>query len=147
MRFYVHAPTDGVAPPLGAAMTPPLTRPATTQSRGRVYGQPGTQAIPMADATALHPSINDLANAGVFDRRSTPNVIYPSLYWEAGNNYGDHEHAPVSRRSDNQMPIPALRAPNVIVFKAYRARKGGQRQVTQPQVVQQFKGLRGTPSG
>lgn len=143
MRFFVHAPTDGV-PYMGSVMTPSMTRPATTQSRGRVYGQPGTQAVPMGDAVALHPSINDLANAGIFDRRATPNVIYPSLYWENGNAYGDHEHAPVSRRSDNQIPVPALRAPNVIVYKAYTARKGGQRQVKQPQVVQRFPGMRGS---
>lgn len=145
MRFFVHAPTDGV-PFLGSVMTPSLTRPATTQSRGRVYGQPGTQLIPVPNSN-LERGLNTRANGGVFDTSVCPQVIAPSLYWEAGNAYGDHEHAPVSRRSDNQIPVPALRAPNVIVYKAYTARKGGQRQVTQPQVVQRFPGLRGTPSG
>jgi hypothetical protein len=145
MRFFVHAPTDGV-PYVGSVMTPPLTRPATSQSRGRVYGQPGTQAIYVPNSD-LHRGLNTLANNGVFNTSVSPQVIFPSLYYEAGNEYGNHEHAPVSRCSDNQMPVPALRAPNVIVFKAYTSRKGGQRQVTQPQVVQRFPGLRGTASG
>lgn len=147
MRFFVHAPTDGV-PYLGSVMTPPLTRTSVGAfSRGRVYGQPGTQPIYAPDATAIHSSVADLANAGILDKRVAPKVIFPALYHEDGNDYGNHEHAPVSRISDNQMPVPAMRAPNVIVYKAYTARKGGQRQVTQPQVVQRFPGLRGTSSG
>jgi hypothetical protein len=147
MRFFVHAPTDGV-PPLGAVLTPNLTRTSVGYgSRGRVYGQPGTQAVRIYSREGLSFGKNDLANVGTFFSKCAPDVIYPPLYWEAGNAYGDHEHAPVSRISDNQMPAPAIRAPNVLVFKPYKARKGGQRQVYQPQVVQSWRGMKGTANG
>jgi hypothetical protein len=147
VRYAVHAPAD-TGHYIGAALTPTMTRPAVGwSSRGRVTGYPGTLAISAPRPEALHSGVNDLANSGISRSVDVPSVIFPPIYYENGNAYGDHEHAPVSRISDNQMPIPALRPANVIVFDAYQARQGGQRQVYQPQVMQQWKGLKGTPNG
>ena len=146
MRFLVHAPTKGV-PFLGTVMTPSMTRTyAGWSSRGPIYGQPGTKAIPIKDPGAMHRGVNDLANVGTFSTDCSPNVIYPPLYWEAALPL-EKEHAPVSRVSDNQMPVPATAAPNILRFRPYLARKGGQRQVYQPQVVQTWRGMKGTPNG
>lgn len=141
MKFLVHAPPNGTAH-IGAALTPTMTRPAGSyQSRGRVVGQPGTQAIPMPNPAAVRQGISELASAGVFSTHHAPPIIFPRLYWEA-EPPDNKERAPVARISDNQMPVPAKRAPNVIVASPYRTRLGGQRQVVQPQVVQLFPGMR-----
>lgn len=146
MRFYVHAPTRGV-PPLGSVLTPSMTRTyAGWSSRGRVYGQPGTLGIYVPDPAGMRENLNSYANIGTSSTQNAPNVIFPPLYWEADKPL-DKEHAPVSRISDDQMPVPAERPPNVIKAAPYRARKGGQRQVFQPQVVQQWRGMKGTPYG
>jgi hypothetical protein len=146
MRFTVHAPTDGV-PPLGSVMTPSLTRTyAGWSSRGRIVGRPGTVKIPMGDPAAVRENVVALASGGTIMTWYAPNYILPSQYWEAEPG-PLKEHAPVSRLSDNQMPIPARRAPNVIVHSPYVARKGGQRQVYQPQVVQSWRGMKGTSNG
>lgn len=143
MRYLVHAPTNGV-PPLGSVLTPRMTRTyAGWSSRGPIVGYPGTKAIPVPDPAAVREDVNSLAAVGQFSSQCAPNVIYPALYRIAGVQ----EHAPVSRVSDNQMPVPATAAPNIIVADPYRTRKGGQRQVYQPQVVQRWRGMKGTKSG
>lgn len=143
MKFLVHTPIRGV-PPLGSVMTPHMTRtPIGWCSRGQVYGQPGTQGIPVEDPAAVREDVNSLAAVGTFSSACAPNVIYPRLYYIIGAQ----ERAPVSRISDDQMPVPAGRAGNIIVSDPYKARHGGQRQVYQPQVVQTWRGMRGTPNG
>jgi hypothetical protein len=144
VRYLVHAPTKGV-PYLGSVLTPRMTRTyAGWSSRGEIYGQPGTQAIGINGPEGMHSGINDLATTGTSRSIDAPNVIYPPLYWEASKV---KEHAPVARISDNQMPVPAKRAPNVLVSSPYLARQGGQRQVYQPQVVQSWRGMKGTANG
>lgn len=144
-RYYVHAPVKGV-PPLGSVMTPTMTRTyAGWSSRGQIYGQPGTQAVPVSGPAAVRQDVNSLAAMGVSQSSSAPNVIYPPIYFEASPPQ-DKEKFPCSVFSDDQMPVPALRPQNVLRFNPYRSRKGGQRQVTQPQVVQTWRGMRGTPS-
>jgi len=146
MKFFVYAPVKGV-PPLGAVMTPPMTRTyAGWSSRGQIYGQPGTQEIPIPDSGALHRGVNDLANVGTFYSTVSPNSIYPPLYWEAAPPE-QKEKFPGSVFSDDQMPVPAIRPGNIIPAKPYVSRKGGQRQVYQPQVVQYWRGMKGTPNG
>lgn len=143
-RYFVHAPTKGV-PPLGSVMTPRMNRTyAGWSSRGPVYGQPGTQAIRIEGVTD-HPAPY-LASVGTSHSRMAPSLIFPALYWEASPAY-DKERFPGSVFSDNQMPVPAVRAPNVLVASPYRARHGGQRQVFQPQVVQTWRGMKGTSNG
>lgn len=142
-RFTVHAPQQGV-PPLGSVMTPHMNRTyAGWSSRGRIYGRPGTQAIPVADPAAVREDLNSLASGGQFSTACAPNVIFPPLYWEADYPQ-DKEKFPGSVFSDDQMPIPAQRPANYIVSDAYKSRLGGQRQVAQPQVVQRWLPMKGT---
>jgi hypothetical protein len=145
MRFYTHAPVAGTAPPVGAALTPGLTRTyAGWSSRGRIFGQPGTMGIPVPDPAGLpDESLAAMATVGVFSTHQAPNVFYPSLYFENDAPL-DKEKCPVSLTSDNQMPVPAGRPPNTLVFSPYLPRHGGQRQVVQPQVVQRWLPGRGT---
>lgn len=136
-RYIVHAPVKG-APPLGSVMTPHLTRTyAGWSSRGRIHGAPGTQGIPAPDPSAVREDVNSYAAVGQFSTANAPNVIYPPLYWEAEPPL-EKEKFPASVFSDNQMPVPALRPGYKIPAQPYMARKGGQAQVVQPQVVQRF---------
>jgi len=145
-RYFVHAPTNGV-PPLGAVMTPHMTRTyAGWSSRGKVFGSPGIIGIPVSDPAAIREDVNSLASGGQFSTACAPDVIYPCLYWEA-DAPADKERAPMARISDDQMPVPALRPRNVINANPFVARKGGQRQVTQPQVVQRWFGMNGGTGG
>ncbi len=141
MKFYAHMPRMGTAPPMGAALTPPMHKSVWAwSSRGKVYGQPGTRGIPIGDPAAVREDVNSLATVGVFFSGAAPNLIFPPLYWEADDPL-HKEHAPVSRVSDDQMPVPAGRAKGYLPGAPYRARKGGQRQVVQPQVVQSWRGM------
>lgn len=148
MRYLVMGPADNGTLHLGSALTPTLTRQATGfQSKGRVFGRPGTERITAPPPAAVSQHYDNMANSGTSRSSDAPDWILPRLYYETGNAYGDHEHAPVARLSDNQMPIPATRPANVLVFNSYTPRKGGQRQVVQPQVIQQWRGLKGTING
>jgi hypothetical protein len=142
MRYLVHAPSDGRY--LGSAIAPGLTRPAGAwSSRGPIAGAPGTVGIP-APAPYVEQNNAGMASMGTSRSQDAPNIIFPALYFE---NSHPHEHAPVSRTSDNQMPVPAVRPANVIIAAPLKARKGGQRQVYQPQVIQKFPGLYGRTNG
>lgn len=147
MRFTTYAPTRGVRH-IGSALTPVMNRTyAGWSSRGRIFGQPGTMGINAPDpaATPGHER-TAMASGGVFSTKDAPNLIFPALYYE--NDAPLHkEHAPVSRISDDQMPVPAQRGRNVYTADAYKPRLGGQRQVYQPQVQQRWLGLKGTPYG
>jgi len=142
VRFLVHAPLNGTAPPVGAALTPTLVRSSTGwRLLRRIYGQPGTQGIPVDDPAAIRENVNSYANIGQFSSQNAPNVIFPPLYWDNSFHYQGLERAPVARISDDQLPVPARRAKGYILAKPYQARQGGQRQVRQPQVVQRWKGM------
>lgn len=141
MRYTVNAPTHTgeITRDIGAALTPNLTRPASAwSSRGPISGSPGTRAIHAPRPVAVPQERTGMATMGTSRSSDAPDVIFPSMYYLVGP---DQERAPVSRISDNQMPVPALRPANVIVAKPYLTRKGGQRQVTQPQVVQRWLGM------
>lgn len=143
MRYVVHVPPRGAAPPLGAAVTPRMTRTyAGWSSRGPIYGAPGTRAILAPMPAAIPQSTVGLAATGRSRSSDAPNMIFPALYWEASLPL-EKEKFPASVFSDNQIPVPASRPANVIIADPYRARHGGQRQVVQPQVVQTFPAWRG----
>lgn len=91
---------------------------------------------------SLHFSVNDLANVGTSHSSCSPDVILPPIYFE-NDPPALKEHAPVSRISDNQMPVPSMRAANVLKSSPYRARLGGQGQVVQPQVIPTWRPWRG----
>lgn len=146
MRFLAHGPMGTeIAPGIGTALVPPITRTyAGWSSRGQVVGQPGTQRIPMPNPAAVENSGSALASTGFHRSVDSPPYFLPCLYWEADT---DKEKFPGSVFSDNQMPVPANRAPNVIKASPYLTRLGGQRQVYQPQVVQRWRGMKGTLNG
>jgi hypothetical protein len=145
VRYHVLAPTGPGTDTrrMGSALTPGLTRPASGwSSRGPVAGSPGTMRIPAQAPAAVPAGTTALAAMGrMGGSKRAPQFILPALYWASG---WWQERAPVSRMSDNQMPVPALRLTGVIPSSPYVSRKGGQRQVLQPQVVQQWLGMRGT---
>lgn len=144
MKYLVHAPTN-TGQHLGSVLTPIPARPAVSwYSRGKVYGQPGTQGINVSGPSGVPQDTTARANMGVSRSSDAPDLIYPSLYWE---NDSPKECAPVSVVSDNQMPVPAGRPANIIVMNPLQARIGGQRQVFQPQVVQTWRGMKGTANG
>lgn len=146
-RYFVHAPVAGKAPPMGAALTPPMTRTyAGWSSRGKVHGAPGTQGIPAPGPAATPVNPVAQASVGTFYSDCAPNVIFPALYWENDAPSGK-EKFPASVFSDNQMPVPAVAPRNYYTINAYKARRGGQRQVVQPQVVQRWLGMKGTTGG
>lgn len=143
MRYVVHVPPAGAAPPLGAAITPRMNRTAQSwSSRGPVYGAPGTRAVSAPAPAATSQGTIGLAATGVHRSSDAPNYIFPSLYWEASLPQ-DKEKFPGSIFSDDQMPVPAGKPRNVVIADPYRARHGGQRQVVQPQVVQTFPAWKG----
>lgn len=147
MRYQVHVPnnTGETSYHLGAAFTPNITRTAASwSSRGPVAGFPGTLGIVAPTPPGVPNDVTAMANMGTHRSSNAPNRWYPSLYWAAGYR---QERAPVSRVSDNQMPVPAGRPVNVVASDPFRARIGGQRQVIQPQVVQRWLGMRGTTGG
>lgn len=144
-RYIVHAPTKGV-PHLGSVLTPHMNRTyAGWSSRGRIHGAPGTQMIPAPDPAAVREDMNSLAAVGTFMSAYAPNAIYPTIYFE-NDAPADKEKFPASVFSDNQMPVPALRPGHKVPAQPYRARKGGQSQVVQPQVVQRFPKWQGMGS-
>lgn len=129
---------------IGAALTPPYAPPAQAwSSRGQIVGYPGTCRV-AAPSPHVEQSRTAQASMGVSRSSNAPDAIYPSLYWNANN---PQEHVRVSRVSDNQMPVPAVRPATVIIASPLKTRKGGQRQVIQPQVIQKFPGLRGGNGG
>lgn len=143
MRYVVHVPPRGVAPPLGAAITPRMTRTyAGWSSRGPIFGAPGTRAISAPDPAAIRHDVTSLAAVGQFSTPCAPDVIFPAIYYEASPPL-EKEKFPASVFSDNQMPVPAQRPGNTVIAQPYVSRKGGQRQVVQPQVVQRFPAWRG----
>lgn len=130
---------------LGSAVTPHMAVPAGIY-RGPVpvEGHPGTLAISAPSPTGIPQDVTAMATAGVSRSVNAPNRWFPALYRVVFRGYN---RAPVARVSDNQMPVPALSPANVIKSSPYVTRKGGQRQVFQPQVVQQWLGMKGTPNG
>lgn len=94
-----------------AAVTPNLTRMAgsgAVQYKDRVNGQPGTQAIPV---NPVIPASSGAAHAmmGLSRSSDAPNVFYPNLYWAAPERaFWPGAGMPVSVRSDNLMPVPAV---------------------------------------
>ena len=88
-------------------------------------------------------SLAAMASVGVFSSAKAPNVIFPTIYFE-NDAPQDKLVKSVSRFSDNQMPVPAGRPANTLVFSPYLPRKGGQRQVGQPQAIQTWRPGRGT---
>jgi len=101
-RLTAQGPTDLT----GAALLPvPAKDAGAWSSRGVVAGSPGTTAIPApAPAPGHDRSTVALANAGNIGLPSSDfDHWLPSVYYVAA----PQDPLPVSRESDNQMPVPA----------------------------------------
>ena len=129
---------SGVPPTMNAAAllpTMPVTPRATTYRQVRIYGQPGTAAIPAPKPAALVP-----VSQRAFTQPSfcAPDVIYPSVYVA----FVDNMHAPVGMLRDNQMPVPAkgnFGRVGRLAPQAFKRRGvGGQKQIDWPAVVSRF---------
>ena len=116
-----------------AALMPHFNRHAGSgaqEYKGRVVGQPGTQAIPV-DPTIPSPDPGDIALMGLSRSSDAPNVFYPNLYYTDGPiRERPGAGMPVSVYSDNLMPVPAV-DPRGIPSTQYMqiADRRGQRQI------------------
>ena len=94
-----------------SAVTPTMTRLAgggAQQYKDGLTGQPGTQGIPVQPVIPS-PDIGDLAQAGVSRSANAPDTIYPNQYYaRPQRGYWPGAGMPVSVRSDNMLPVPAV---------------------------------------
>lgn len=149
--WRLSALSSGTSAKSAPALLPvPSVDAGAKNSREQVFGYPGTRPIPapapMPGSDRTNVSMALEGNIGL--PSSTFSVFYPSLYW-----VNSHERAPVSRLSDNQMPVPALLpsgqlppqagglasgrgTPEGVVFGGARFR--GQNQVRQPRVTPSY---------
>lgn len=93
------------------AVTPGMTRMAgggAQQYKDGVVGQPGTMAVPVQPVIPS-PDVGDLAQAGTSRSGNTQDLIYPNLYYARPQaQYWPGAGMPVSVRSDNMLPVPAV---------------------------------------
>ena len=118
-----------------AAAMPGLTRPpgSGTQYKDGVTGRPGTQGIPVHPVVPS-PDFGDIALMGFSRSSDAPDMFYPNQYWarpEAA--YWPGAGMPVSYRSDNLMPVPAVDPRGIPARLAVPVVQRGQKQVRQPQ--------------
>lgn len=153
-RYTVATPASGSVAGLylGSAILPSFTRSASSyQSRGKVYGSPGTGAV-QSPRPFQAPSKNPVAMAqgGRFYSDNAPDHFYPSMYYE-NDAPQDKEHAPVQflgvNCSMNVMPVPAVRPANGLYADPFRAHVGGATQISQPQVVPVWLGRNSNAGG
>lgn len=117
-----------------AALVPHFNRHAGSgaqEYKGRVVGQPGTQAIPVDPLLIVSPGPNDIALMGVSRSGDAPDAFYPNLYYTRGEiRERPGAGMPVSVYSDNLMPVPAV-DPRGIPSTQYMqiADRRGQRQI------------------
>lgn len=124
---------------LRAALLPvPAAGAFSYQSRGPVYGSPGTTRIP---APAPLPWTDSSAVA----QAQTGNIGEPSMkfsWWTPGVYFqrpqGQPFGPPVSVLSDNQMPVPAVDPRGVPGIVMPGPVMLGQNQVTQPRVAVKY---------
>lgn len=95
-----------------AAAVPHLNRMAGSgaqQYKDGLTGQPGTQAIPV-DTSWIPPSGRaGQAQMGLSRSTDAPQAFYPNLYFAAPQrDYWPGAGMPISVRSDNLMPVPAV---------------------------------------
>lgn len=149
-RYTVAIPASGQVAGLylGSAILPSFTRTAASyQSRGKVYGCPGTARV-RAPRPFNAPSKNPVAMAsgGRFYSDNAPEYWMPSIYFENDSPL-NKEHAPVQfdgvNRSMNVAPAPAMRPQLGIYADPFRAHVGGSQQISQPQVVPVWLGRNG----
>lgn len=130
-----------------AAVTPNLTRLAGSgaqQYKDGVTGQPGTQAIPVGSVYAPSPDWGDIAQMGLSRTNDAPNVFYPNLYFaRPQGQFWPGAGMPVSRLSDNLMPVPATDPRGIPAVLAVPLSQRGNQQIRQPATLVQWPNVRG----
>lgn len=125
----------------GALLPIPTTTPrASSGGLVRVHGQPGTQGIPAPKPAAIPETA-----AGWRGNQSSyaaPDVLFPSIYYTTPENM----HPPVSLARDTPMPVPAISYRHLASVTQRMRRVGGQTQIMQPAVIQQWPQWRGAGS-
>ena len=124
-----------------SAVTPNLTRMAASGAqayKGEVTGQPGTQAIPV-NPVVPSPDAGDKAQMGLSRSSDAPNYFYPNLYYARPEpGFWPGAGMPVSRLSDNLMPVPAADPRGVPAMTQNPLIIRGQRQVQQTVALPQW---------
>lgn len=122
-----------------AALMPGLTRTAGggwEAYKDQTVGQPGTQAIPVT-GPGIEQSRAGQAASGPSRTSDAPGEFRPNLYWARPQpSFRPGGGMPISRHSDNLMPVPA-RDPRGIPARLARpiVRRGNQQIKAQPSVV------------
>lgn len=133
-RFLVNfAGPPQVAP----ALLPALPNSPTSLFWGgaNVTGYPGTRAIP-----SPKPGVHSVSpNPATQPSWVSPDVIYPSLYWNTPDV--QWRHIPV--RPQEMMPVPARNLFNMAGVAMRSRRTGGRYQVAQPGVTPVWPDLLG----
>lgn len=133
-----------------AAAMPNLTRVAAggaVQYKDGVTGWPGTVGVPsLGNKTAPSPDWGDIAQMGVSRSVDAPDYNYPNLYYaRPERDFWPGAGMPVSRESDNLMPIPATDPRSVPAPLAVPLAMRGNQQIAQPASLIQWPAWRGTP--
>ena len=119
-----------------AAVMPALVRMAASgaqQYKDGLTGQPGTQAVPVHPVIPS-PDTGDKAMSGISRSGDAPDHFFPNLYYaRPQRGYWPGAGMPVSVRSDNLMPVPAVDPRGIPARLAVPVVQRGQKQVRQPQ--------------
>jgi hypothetical protein len=110
-----------------SAVTPHLNRMAASgaqQYKDGVNGQPGTQAIPVKPEWIQCPA--GQAQMGLSRTGDTQNAFFPNLYYaRPEREFWPGAGQPVSVKSDNLMPLPAVDPRGVPSVLYQPQRRGG----------------------
>jgi len=116
-----------------SAVTPNLTRLAGSgaeQYKDGVVGEPGTRAIAVEPPKVPSPDWGDIAQMGLSRSGDTVNSFRPNLYYAKPQRaFWPGAGMPVSRVSDNLMPVPAADPRGIPARMAMPIVQRGQRQV------------------
>lgn len=142
-RFAALGASGRAGLKLRAGLLPiPAAGAQSFQSRGPVYGSPGTTRIPApAPLPWTDSSLAAYANAGNIGEPSMKFAWWtPGLYWVRIPENGSR--SPVSVFSDNQMPVPAVDPrgrPGVVMPGPIML---GQTQVANPRVAPKYHDIK-----
>lgn len=124
-----------------SAVTPGLTRMAASGAqayKAEVTGQPGTMAIPVRPVVPS-PDAGDKAQMGLSRSGDAPDHFFPNLYYaRPERDFWPGAGMPVSRLSDNLMPVPAADPRGVPARLQAPVMLRGSRQVRQVPALPQW---------